>query len=381
MAHSIYFVGAGLSKALELTHPVPLMADFIRVAAHYAKKDTKPITLLTLVGLELLDRFNWPSPKARQLANAIDPKNLDVQLAAEFAEELRRRPSESIEDLLANDVPSADAALEAIYSPVLRFRYAISRIFSQIGWQIDLPLLEKFVQTAVEPGGRHTFVSFNYDLFLDRVVQNVCGNWHWHCGYGFDIPYFIRKDPTNHGVAVNGVPAEHHCSSHIRVLKPHGSLHWLLPVANPNASMPFGDGPVTLRLDDSGLPEYVHTTINWPSVRYPESLPTTVAPGIIAPLRRKDAQIPVFVKSRSEEFDAVRTADEAFILGWSLPVTDEDQRCLIGYAVQLRSKPFQRVVVINLNQPPEYFDRIAGTFGVPRSAVEVWNAGFADYLS
>ena len=381
MGHTIHFVGAGLSKSLEVNHPVPLMADFIRVAAHYAENDTKAITLLALVGLELLDRFKWPSPSARQFAKAIDPRNLNAKVVKQFCDELRRRPAESIEDLLANDAPTSDAANEAVYSPVIRFRYAISRIFSQIGWQVDLSLLEKFVRRAIESGGRHTFVSFNYDLYLDRVVQTVCATWHWHCGYGVDIPYCITTDPSDHGEPVNTVPGDHQCFPDVRVLKPHGSLHWLLPVENPNASMPFGGGPVTVRLDDNGRPEYVRTTINWPKVKYPQQLPTDVAPGIIAPLRRKDAQIPIFVKSRSEEFDAVRIADEAFVLGWSLPLTDEDQRCLIGYAVQLRAKPFQRVVVINLNQPPEYFDRIARTFGVPRSAVEVWNAGFKDYLA
>jgi hypothetical protein len=382
MPDTVYFVGAGLSKALQLSEPVPLMADFIRVASYYAEKDTERVTLVQLVGLELLARFRWPSPKARALAETITPRKLNLKAAQEFLHELRRRPSESIEELLANDVPSVDAALEAIYSPVVRFRYAISRIFSQIGWQVRLDLLEEFVHRQTAAGGKHTFVSFNYDLFLDRAISLSCPVWHWHCGYGFEIPYFVTADPDDHGVDASEVPATHNCSSDIRILKPHGSLHWLLPVANPNAAMPFENGPTTVRVDSDALPEYVQTVLDWPRVRYPsDGLPTNVGPGIIAPLRKKDARLDIFVTSRAEEFEAVRLADEVFVLGWSLPMTDDDQRCLIGYAVQLRSQPFRRVVVVNLNQPPEYFERIRSVFGVEQSRIEVWNDGFQDYLA
>ena len=384
VTQSLYFVGAGLSKSLQTSSavPVPLMADFIRVVSYYAEQDAEPVALIQLIGLELLDRFAWPSPGARALAQRIEIRKLAKSIVSEFLAELRRRPSESIEDLLAKDQPSADAALDAIYAPVIRFRYAINRVFSQIGWCVDLPLIERFVQRAVEHDGQHTFVSFNYDLFLDRAVQKVCGAWHWHCGYGFEIPFCVTDDPDDSGTDATAFPATHLCQADVRILKPHGSLHWLLPVENPNAAMPFKDGPTTVRVDQSHAPEYIQTISNWPRVRYPtDGLPTDVGPGIIAPLRRKDARLDIFVRSRAMEFEAVRTADEAFVLGWSVPVTDDDQRCLIGYAVQLRAKPFKRVTVVNLNQPPEYYERLRRLFDVQHSAMRIWNDGVADFLT
>jgi hypothetical protein len=106
-----------------------------------------------------------------------------------------------------------------------------------------------------------------------------------------------------------------------------------------------------------------------------------VGPGIIVPLRRKDATLAILKQVREQEFAAVTQATEAFVLGWSMPATDEDQRSLIRYAASLRDKPFKRLVVVNLNQQPEYFEHIADTFIVEYSAVETWNDGFKDYLA
>jgi hypothetical protein len=57
--NTIYFVGAGLSKALQrdASTPIPLLTDFVKVAAHYAAIDESNVALLTLTGLERLGRF------------------------------------------------------------------------------------------------------------------------------------------------------------------------------------------------------------------------------------------------------------------------------------------------------------------------------------
>lgn len=379
MSHSVYFVGAGLSKALQREKPIPLLADFVRTAAHYAENDESDIILLELLGLERLNRFRWESEICRKLAKLIEKDERKPEQVRAFLEALRRRPSESVENFLARDTGGDDDRI--IYHPPVRFRYAISRLFSMIGWDVELNLLREFVhQRLREAPGRHSFVCFNYDLFLDRVVAQVVPGWHWHCGYGFDVPYSIASDPAK--PYPTSVPAcAHSCRSDVQVLKPHGSLNWLLPVVRPAGAMPFGNGPVVVRVDAAGVPEYVATTTDWARLLYPaEAAPIEVAPCIIPPLRRKDTQLEAFSQTREAEVAAVRDAREAFVLGWSMPQTDDDQRCLIRCATQLRAEPLQRLVVVNLNQPPEYFERVADTFGVPFSAVEAWNDGIIDYI-
>lgn len=188
----------------------------------------------------------------------------------------------------------------------------------------------------------------------------------------------MSVDPSGAGDDVVA-PPPHTCSSGVRVLKPHGSLNWLLPFSNPGKTMPFEDGPTVVRVNEDGHPEYVGTLPDWARVTLPDTyLPHCVEPGIVTPLKRKDASLLIFEHIRREELTAVRDADDAFVLGWSMPLSDDDQSCLIRYAVSLRDTPLKRVVVVNRNQPPEYFERVADVFGVTPERIEVWNDGFAD---
>lgn len=382
MGKAVYFVGAGLSKALEseADTPVPLLMDFVKVAAHYAATDESNIIILALTGLERLGRFRWRSPEALKLARAFDPNRPDPVVIAALVAAFRRRPAESIEDLLARDDRGASFGEAAVFDAPIRFRYAVNRVFRRIGWSVNLELLKRYLIFRLAQAGEHTFVSFNYDLFLDRAVSEVSTDWRWHCGYGYEVGYSTSVDPSDGDDDVVAAPA-HACDSGVRVLKPHGSLNWLLPFANPGKTMPFEDGPTVVRVDDDGHPEYVGTLPDWVKVILPDAgLPHHVEPGIIAPLKRKDANLLIFKHIRSEELTAVRDADDAYVLGWSMPLSDDDQTCLIRYAVSLRNAPLQRVVAVNRNQPPEYFERVADVFGVPLERVEVWNDGFADYV-
>ena len=50
---------------------------------------------------------------------------------------------------------------------------------------------------------------------------------------------------------------------------------------------------------------------------------------------------------REQQHAAVRAAHEVWVLGWSSPSTDEDQRELIADALAARSEPLQRLVLVN----------------------------------
>ena len=382
MTKAVYFVGAGLSKALEANGdtPVPLLTDFVKVAAHYAATDDSTIIPLALTGLERLGRFRWRSPEALKLARAFNPNKSDPDLVTALVDGFRRRPAESIEDLLARDDRGASFGEAAVFDAPIRFRYAVNRVFKRIGWSVNLDLLKTYLIHRLSKATGHTFVSFNYDLFLDRAVSEVAPSWNWHCGYGYEVGYSTSVDPSDGDDDVVAA-SSHPCGSSVRVLKPHGSLNWLLPFAHPGKTMPFDDGPTVVRLDEDGHPEYVGTLPDWARVLLPDAgLPHHVEPGIIAPLKRKDANLPIFKQIRTAEVAAVTDADDAFVLGWSMPLSDDDQSCLIRYAVSLRNAPLRRVVAVNRNQPPEYYERVADVFGVPLERVEVWNDGFADYV-
>jgi hypothetical protein len=87
-----------------------------------------------------------------------------------------------------------------------------------------------------------------------------------------------------------------------------------------------------------------------------------------------------FLKSTlCKEEEAVREAEDFYILGWSLPKTDRDQLDLIKRAVAARRGHIGRVVVVNLDAKPDYFGHVQETFGVAKSNLEIHNAGFRDF--
>ncbi len=83
---------------------------------------------------------------------------------------MRERPSESIEELL--DRTGGSQANLSSNSADERFRYAIQQLFTIVGWDLEWnPLLSFLMHQFGKVNSVHTFVSFNYDLVLERGIQ------------------------------------------------------------------------------------------------------------------------------------------------------------------------------------------------------------------
>ncbi len=98
MSRILYFIGAGLTKALALpTRPVPAMFDFISTSAAYLDDE---VILTTLADLENAQPYPyaWVSVEARSLAPQLVGQNRsnDPALRSAFARALRERTGESI---------------------------------------------------------------------------------------------------------------------------------------------------------------------------------------------------------------------------------------------------------------------------------------------
>ncbi len=371
---SVYFVGAGFTKALERARmPVPLMMDFIRVMTRYARSDD--VVLMALIGLEAMECYTEKRPLLQKLASGTDPK----QHRSRLLWHIRRRPKESIEDLLLRaetieaSIPTLTAAglIAAINDPVLRAQYAINRMFRAIGWKLKLASLTRlFAARCTEPKSRHTFVSFNYDLALERALERA-GVWSALRGYGVPLRFRAPEDPSNPpGPLLIPLPRP---SGHVTVLKPHGSLNWLMP-EKARYKLPI------LATDAAGALRYIGTTLTHAYVQPPNRWPIRVAPFIIPPTSKKRTKVPLLTRVREREEDALATADEVFILGWSIPKTDKDQVALIRRAIARRTKPFTRVVAVNYHAADTYYRRVARLFGVAASRVERFDGGILDFV-
>lgn len=390
MPNTVYLVGAGLTKSLQTDRPVPLMMDFVRVMADYLEADDSNIILTTLAEFENYATYEWPCQEATALAKSLVGRNADrgAENKARFARCLRNRPSESVEDLMERASRSPDAFLKN------RFLWAINRLFSIVGWQVDIELLIGFLRRRFQDQNcNHSFVSFNYDLVLDRAIQRAGGaSWEALRGYGFAIPYFTTEEPGPDVEAGSFRPTQAQPTfgapdrtPPIEILKHHGSLNWLLPITVPYRTDQHGlvlePAPMVIPLTSEGHLRYWATTANFNHIQRPNEMPCDHGIFIIPPSSDKRTDMPFLEQIRQREEQAITEAEEMFIIGYSLPLTDNDQSTLIRRAARRRRSQLARLVVINYCAPPDYFRRTAELFSFPIERLEVYNAGFAGYAA
>jgi hypothetical protein len=126
---------------------------------------------------------------------------------------------------------------------------------------------------------------------------------------------------------------------------------------------------------------YLPTTNLPPWVQLPNDLPITVEPVIVTPRGAKRADRPFLRETRDKEEAAILDADEVYVLGWSVPRTDTDQECMIRTVVGKRSRPLRQLTVVNFSAGADYYARVQEIFGVERSAVRTYNAGFRNFAA
>jgi len=398
MANILYFVGAGLTKALaKPKRPVPAMLDFINTCAEYVDD---PVIRTTLTELEFGEPYpyRWHSAAAVQSAEKLLAQGrgkcpIDDAVRQQFACALRERPSESIEDLLGVNGSnlSGRGAGE-------RFRFVIRRVFSIIGWDVNWNPLISFLRRQFACGSSdHTFVSFNYDLVLERGIQLVAGGIDVSRIYGFPIKWRATEYPPS----ATGLRNEALVSpvdspggdSRLIVLKPHGSLNWLVPMDGnlyASASDDWRQGrSVIVSLAENGelqYPPYQYfgkgDIFGCVQVCLPRELSPTIGatveaePMILPPRCSKSPDRQFLREVRRRQEAAIQGAEEVYVLGWSIPKTDIDQECVIRSMVRKRAKPFRRVTAVNFQADFDYYVRVQDVFGVGRSALRTYNGGF-----
>jgi hypothetical protein len=383
----LYFVGAGLTKSLALpAHPIPAMFDFISTVSEYLSDD---VVLTTLAELENAEPYPyaWESPVCRTLARSlVDPNEQRApDLRSQFGQALRDRPSESIEDLL--DQTDGDSSNVSSQTADLRFQYAVGRVFALIKWNVDWDPLDSFLRRQLQSrASAHAFVSFNYDLVLDRAIERCeGGRLDLSSIYGFHPVGAIVSDPSQKGSLtpqISAFPGQTPANNSVSLLKPHGSLNWWVRVFQPDTSpdQVWHDTTVVVPVTAAGGLRYVMSTDTHPRVHFSGEMPFRVDPVILTPRSAKTPKREFLVKVREQEEQAISSADEVYVLGWSIPRTDTDQECLIRNAISKRTTAFRRVTVVNLRADVEYFKRVKDIFGAADQALEICNSGFREFI-
>jgi hypothetical protein len=296
--------------------------------------------LTTLASLEIAEPYPYAwevslcRTLARQLLDRSQQRTLDLR--AKFRQALRDRPSESIEDLLQNRALA------------------------------------------------HTFISFNYDLVLDHAIEQCTGGLDLPEVYGFRPVGGIVSDPTGSpfGAQITALRDRPSSNSDISILKPHGSLNWwarAFQTGTPSDEI-WRDATVVIPITEAGCVRYVLSTDTHQWVQNPGELGFLVEPVILTPRSAKKPEREFLAKIREQEEEAICSAEEVFILGWSIPRTDIDQECLIRNAVSKRAAPFRRVTVVNRDAGVDYFKRVKDIFEVGgQSLLRICNSGFEEF--
>src|ERR1051326_5671071 len=262
MPQVTYVVGAGLSKALQQPgFRVPVMQDFISVAADYMEKDAARVIFSSLRLIEKCGCFEWPRPTPSD--------NATLAEIAEYAKVLRRRPAENIEALLA-------AATGSEHTLATKVRYLINRLFVLLGWNIDDVLLRRFLGSQFSrPDSRHSIISFNYDLFTDRVVQEIEPSWSVATGYAITIGGCVYSDPEAGPPGPDVMSIDTPASDpSVVIVKPHGSLNWLVPLEHGlpqgQSGLLFANHPPVVPLESDGRLRYCAATSDFQYI-YPSN--------------------------------------------------------------------------------------------------------------
>jgi hypothetical protein len=373
---TLYLAGAGLTRSLQRARSVPLMMDFTKVLTEYVSND---VVLNTLVVMELGDVYERSCPECKQLAEQIgrDVPRASEDERAQFVRLVRSRQPESIEALFDRIETTEPANIYASGLPAY-FRYAINQVFVAIGWDLEIGVLENFLRRKFKDDGDHVFVSFNYDLVLDKCIESATDSmWQPRNGYGFEFPFYATVDPASEhpGDAVEERSSQELPLSvdRFRVIKPHGSLNWLVPQGISGAAEP---AEMLIPLTRDLKIRYWGPTQTFNYTQRPRELPRDIKILIAPPSPQKPE---VLRQAKSAEFDSLAAADEVFVLGYSFPKTDRDQLELVRTAIKERETPIRRATVVNFNAPKEYFDETEAL--LKPCEMRCFNEGFADFAS
>jgi len=354
MDHALYFVGAGFTKSLQKPgRPVPMMNDFVSVMADYVEDD---VILTTLAHWEILkdSPYGYRPPGMMELARPLaESTDRSPERRAAFRRALKNRPSESIEKLLENVLTMPPGRSDEVV-PV-RFRYGINRVFRIIGWDVNLSPLLLFLKSRIALPGCHTFVSFNYDLVLDYAISRVWGR------PGLDAIYDLDEKTNS--------------DSKVKLIKPHGSLNFIgtlaIPYTHTRYGLAFEQGKPEIPGTDSG------DVVYWADI-IDSKEPCIIPPVLSKPEALKALGLTFLARARDVERQAIESADTIFVIGWSIPKTDSDQRTLIRESIH--RKALRQLVVVNLGAQLAYFSDVADLFGVGIEDLKIYNAGFSEFV-
>jgi hypothetical protein len=210
---------------------------------------------------------------------------------------------------------------------------------------------------------RTIFVSFNYDLILERSIQALNPKyWNAISGYGFDCSGYFSM-ATGKVIKEQEIKKDR---ENLILLKPHGSLAWLkeqdvvYPIVDDRVA-----GTPQFPLDDASLKEIFARK---------EHESAIIPPGRIKRMAGRHSWETWKVLQNALEREAKKVA----VIGWNVPDTDSDVRNRINRFIDQREEDniIETLVVCDKKKEDSFVDRMSMVFTPAK--VEPLSDGFGD---
>lgn len=401
----VYIFGAGASASID--EGVPVMANFFDKAVDTLDEANKAF-LLAFAFAE----------KARAFPSNPAVENLGIQMGmlgsllersnrsegSEPAEQQNSFLREELTDAIhayktafGNDPNRTSANLEDVFSKVELFKekssdadntydrlqYMINGLFNKL----DKDLQDKFSVAPHHDLGQfiantdkieHTFISFNYDLWLEKALfkKEV---WHPTDGHGsYRFEYYSEPLEDIWSKSGRWVPdakkfVSEHQRSRVKVLKPHGSLSWRF---SNKKNKKRENGLIILEKDEFSCVAYNNTWF-FPSANFPQrGTELALIPLISPPAPNKIRSHPLFWETDKDVYNALLHADIVVIGGWSMPLTDRYLQDTILRALNNREDQIKKLIVCDKEESGnQLLSRFESVFR-PRE-IKPWLKGFS----
>lgn len=368
----VYIFGAGASHA-ELPK-MPLMNDFFAVVAKhasYAEDDLwRCLTLLDYLRL-FKHRQNECENLAAQIWLLRGQRKISILLpkkVTEYLEAFKKRMkdpafSENLEEVFERAVV---APITYKQSSRHRILAAINRLFEILINEkgAAFPVFAGFVKNILQKKGRRpVFISFNYDLILDRTLFALSG-WTPEEGHGYKFDNVVFVNSVRSALR----PKE---KDDILLLKPHGSLSWRY-----EKNLGHDSSRTYLTVDRVGAPtqDKYYTEQNGKDWKRFHIL-------VVPPISAKSFSHPVLYETRKLVKQSLRSAKTITIIGWSLPETDADMKNMIQRIfddVDLRAQQLHVLTIVDYEKEKKHFLRLQALFMAKHNTV--YNKGFKSFV-
>lgn len=353
----LYFIGAGASVAIDPSE-IPGMNMFGKMRDLFGSEWDQLRQLLSEAeindlpgGDSIVFQYRYgPESTLLHRLNGIEP------LLAALTEISSREGS-----------PHATHA-QLAYDLIIKF---INRLFVHLNKIVDKasanPYL--FLANRIKEKGlnecRHIFISFNYEVWLERSLQEV-SMWNPSNGYLINATNPIDIRYTGPSQTLRKLPTHEYPPT--RIYKPHGSLSFLVP-SNDIYQTPI------LVLDNDDLIDNKWTKgkvscISDSPLRLSE---TDYVPFIVPPIQDKGIVGEFLFKVYKDMSREITEADVIVIIGWSLPQTDSFLKQFIFSSI-FKDNAKKLLIVCDKDRNDMFYNRFRST--IPSRSFKSYNSGF-----